>query len=191
MQNSETNSANSANQPGQDDKPPKTTQDTPRARVKQLHKRAIDGVTISEVARLCARLLTEAEACRQLGVNPQAWRNWKLRNRNSEKFGELLESFRANRIDDLISKIENSATGIGMKQPDWRAAAYLLQVTDRRFNPSVAEGGASVQVNVLTEARAHEIIEKIVRPQLANVATKQIQDAQVVDNVHGKEIGPV
>lgn len=134
-----------------------TTHDTPRVRVKQLHKRAIDGVTIAEIARLCAKLLTEAEACRQLGVNPASWRNWKSRNRNSEKFAALLESFRANRIDDLISKIENSADGIGMKQPDWRAAAYLLQITDRKFNPSAVaviemQQAPVVNVHVFTAA---------------------------------------
>lgn len=161
--------------------PPKTAQDTPRARVKQLHKRAIDAITISEIAKLCARLLTEAEACRQLGVNPQAWRNWKLRNRNSEKFAALLEAFRANRIDDLLRKIEASADGDGIKQRDWRAAAFLLQITDKKYNPGTAEAGTTnnTQVNiVMSEARAKEIMDTIVRPALeAEKKLKQLPTA--------------
>jgi hypothetical protein len=34
----------------------------------------------------------------------------------------------------LITKIEKSADGVGMKQPDWRAAAALLKFADmKRF----------------------------------------------------------
>jgi len=99
--------------------------------------RAIDATTISEIAKLTARQLTESEACRRLGVKPKNWFDWKSRHNRTEKFAALLEAHRANRIDSLIEKIEAGADGKGMKQPDWRAAAFLLTVTDRhRFGPS-------------------------------------------------------
>jgi len=96
------------------------------------------------IARLCARQLTESEACRKIGVRPQAWFSFKSRHNRSEKFAALLEAFRADRVDDLISKIEASADGKGLKQPDWRAAAALLKFADqKRFGDSPA-----VEVNV-------------------------------------------
>ena len=109
-------------------------------------KRRIDAATISELAQLCAKQLTESESCRLLGLNPRQWLNWKHKHKRAEKFAALLEEFRAGRINDLLAKIENSASGINMKQPDWRAAAFLLSVADaKRFSTS---GGAPAETVV-------------------------------------------
>jgi hypothetical protein len=121
------NSPNSPEQPG----------NTAGTSVIPTRTRAIDATTIAEIARLTARQLTESESCRRLGIKPKNWFDWKSRHNRTEKFAALLEAFRADRIDSLIGKIEAGADGVGMKQPDWRAAAFLLTVTDKkRFGPS-------------------------------------------------------
>ena len=143
MQNSKTNSPNSPEQP------PDTAQNadiSTRTMAKKPAARKIDATIIAEIARLVARQLTESEACRQLGIEPRQWFDWKSRASRSERFAGLLEAHRANRIDDLIKKIEAGADGVGMKQPDWRAAAFLLSVTDKkRFGPQ-AEAAPSPQL---------------------------------------------
>jgi hypothetical protein len=109
-----------------------------------LAKRRLDKSLIEAVAALVSRGLTESEACRQLNIRPKTFFNFKSTRRNDERFAELLEKFRSARIEDLISKIEHSADGVGMKQRDWRAAKFLLEVLDRqRFNTD-----RPVEVNV-------------------------------------------
>jgi hypothetical protein len=98
--------------------------------------RKIDRITLEEIAQLCAKGLLQGEACRKIGVNPKTFLSWKSRNRNNEKWGTLLETFRAIRFDALINKIDDAADGKNMKQPDWRAAHAALMIGDRRFNPS-------------------------------------------------------
>jgi hypothetical protein len=164
MQNTISNPANPANQP------PNTAESgdiSARARA----DRRIDAQTISEVARLCAKGLTESEACRRLGVKPRHWFDWKTRHNRLEKFNELLEAFRADRIDSLIEKIEKSADGKGLKQPDWRAAAHLLSIADaRRFS----EGGmrASLEVNLNVSPLGNGSIEAV-RAAIARVQATQ------------------
>jgi hypothetical protein len=143
MENSKTNSANSANQPADTAK----TSETPRTRAKP--RRKIDPDVISAIARLCAKSLTESEACRQIGIEPRHWFDWKSRASRSDKFAALLEEFRAGRIEALIAKIENAADGVNMKQPDWRAAAHLLAIADaKRFSDSGMRNAVQVNVNV-------------------------------------------
>lgn len=98
-------------------------------------RRRIDRRAIEAVAAMVSRGLTESEACRQLNIRPKTFFNFKATRKNDERFAELLEKFRSARIEDLIKDIESSAKGIGMKQRDWRAAKFLLEVLDRqRFN---------------------------------------------------------
>jgi hypothetical protein len=111
--------------------------------------RRIDAKTISGIARFCAKQLTESEACRLLNVRPQSWFSWKSRHNRAEKFAALLEEFRAGRIETLIARIEKSADGVGLKQPDWRAASALLSHVDpRRFSDSGMR--ASIEISVPT-----------------------------------------
>jgi hypothetical protein len=98
-------------------------------------RRRIDRRAIEAVAAMVSRGLTESEACRQLNIRPKTFFNFKATRKNDERFAELLEKFRSARIEDLIKDIEKSAKGIGMKQRDWRASKFLLEVLDRqRFN---------------------------------------------------------
>ena len=144
--------------------------------------RRIDSATISEIARLCARQLSESEACRKIGIKPQHWFSWKSRHNRSEKFAALLEEFRAGRIDDLSTKIEMSADGVGMKQPDWRAAAALLKFADmKRF------GDHAVEINnfpapMLTPAQIAKVEAMFLKSKaIASApAPKQIQAAEIV-----------
>ena len=167
MQNSETNSANSANQPADTAK----SSEIPRTRAKP--RRKIDPGVISAIARLCAKSLTESEACRQIGIEPRHWFDWKNRASRSDKFAALLEEFRAGRIDDLIAKIENAADGVNMKQPDWRAAAHLLSIADaKRFSDSGMRNAVQISVNapsvwapVLSDQRMDEILARLAAKQ--------------------------
>jgi hypothetical protein len=105
--------------------------------------------TVAEIARICALSHSEAGACRLLNIRPQSWFSWKSRHKRSEKFGALLDKFRAGRIHDLITQIETAgdvdkAKAAGVRF-DWRAAAYLLALIDpQRFSTS---RNVSVQVN--------------------------------------------
>src|ERR1039457_2883174 len=100
MQNTVSNSPNSPNLPPD-------TADSSDIVTRARGNRRIDATTISEIARLCAKQLTESEACRRLGIKPRHWFDWKTRHNRSERFSELLEAFRADRIDSLITKIED------------------------------------------------------------------------------------
>jgi len=145
--------------------------------------RRIDAATISEIARLCARQLSESEACRKIGIKPQHWFSWKARHNRSEKFAALLEEFRAGRIDSLITKIESAADGVNMKQPDWRAAAALLKFADmKRFGDSPAVELNNHFAPLLTDAQIAKVEALFLKSKaIASApAPKQIQAAEIV-----------
>jgi hypothetical protein len=146
----------------------------------------IDATTISEIARLCARQLSEAEACRKLGIKPQQWFSWKARHNRSEKFAALLEEFRAGRIDSLVAKMESAADGVNMKQPDWRAAAALLKFVDlKRFGDSPPSIELHNYASVYTDDwfKRIEAMSKFKQPVIESApASAQIQDAQIVSS---------
>jgi hypothetical protein len=153
--------------------------------------RRIDAKTISEIARFCAKQLTESEACRLLNVRPQSWFSWKSRHNRAEAFADLLEEFRAGRIDGLIARIEASADGVGMKQPDWRAAAHLLSLVDaKRFSDSGMRASIEIGVGVnvqpiISDKKLTEILDRLYGSQnakpveiAASVEPKQIENAK-------------
>jgi hypothetical protein len=145
--------------------------------------RRIDTATISEIARLCARQLSESESCRKIGIKPQHWFSWKSRHNRSEKFAALLEEFRAGRIDSLITKIESAADGVNMKQPDWRAAAALLKFADlKRFGDSPAVEINNAFAPLLTDTQIAKVEALFLKSKaIASApAPKQIQAAEFV-----------
>ena len=91
-----------------------TPSETPEASINDNHPtrtraaRRIDATTISEIARLCARQLSEAEACRKLGIKPQQWFSWKARHnpQRGEARKRYQRNFWAGR-DDLPVGCEN------------------------------------------------------------------------------------
>ena len=123
--------------------------------------RRIDATTIAAIARLCAKQLTESESCHRLGIKPQQWFAWKSRHKRSERFAELLEAYRADRIEHLIERIEKSADGVDVKFPDFRAALALLKFQDqKRFgdSPAVAINPMPViQISII-----HEQLKKVI-----------------------------
>jgi hypothetical protein len=123
---------------------PADTTETSDIPARAMAHRRIDATCIAEMAKLVAKMLTESEAARRLGIRPRAWFDWKSRCGRTEKFAALLEAYRADRIESLIDRIEKSADGVGLKFPDWRAALALLKITDqKRFGD-----GPAVEVNL-------------------------------------------
>jgi len=181
MQNTVSNSPNSPNQPA-------TTTKTSETPTRTRARRKIDPGVISAIARLCAKSLNESEACRQIGIEPRHWFDWKSRASRSEKFAALLEEFRAGRIDSLIAKIENAADGVNMKQPDWRASAHLLAIADaKRFSDSGMRASVEVNVNLrqIVDVNSPEIramLDKYPLPKpveiAASVEPKQLENAK-------------
>lgn len=168
-----------SNQPAQ----PQDTASNGNNPTRTRASRRIDAATISEIARLCARQLSESEACRKIGIKPQHWFSWKSRHNRSEKFAALLEEFRAGRIDDLITKIEKSADGIGLKQPDWRAAAALLKFADlKRFGDSPAVEINNAFAPLLTDAQIAKVEAMFLKSKAiaSTPAPKQIQAAEIM-----------
>jgi hypothetical protein len=147
--------------------------------------RRIDVSIIEAVAALVSRGLTESEACRQLNIRPKTFFNFKSSRRNDERFAEILEKFRASRVEDLIEKIEKSASGDGLKMRDWRAAKFLLEVLDReRFNtdrPAVEVNTGPRIVNVaLLEESIRRVYGSDAKPALpsAPVPPKQLENGK-------------
>ena len=153
MQNSVSNSPHSPNQST-------ATGSNVNNDTRTRANRRIDAKTISEIARFCAKQLTESEACRLLNVRPQSWFSWKSRHNRAEKFAALLEAFRADRLNSLIEQIEAGAKGVNMKQPDWRAAAHLLAVTGdkARFGPQADATPMPQPVGQISEAAMLKIL---------------------------------
>lgn len=112
-------------------------------------------ITISdanEIANLIAnRFLNETEACALLNIPRDNWYKYKTRNKNLVQFDQTYTRLKAAKIAQCISRIDQCGDGIGLKQPDWRAKAFLLQVTDReRFGtgPVAPATVNNVQLNV-------------------------------------------
>lgn len=83
---------------------------------------------VNELAKLVAqRKLTETEACQILDIKPDRWFRWKQRNKNKERFDILYSRMRAIKISNCLQKIDECGDGIGLKQPDWRAKAWLAE----------------------------------------------------------------
>lgn len=168
MQNSETNSANSASQP-------ESTPETSDAPTRAIAHRRIDGTCIAEMAKLCAKMLTESEACRRLGIRPRAWFDWKSRCGRTQKFADLLEAYRADRIEGLIDRIEKSADGVGLKFPDWRAAFALLKITDlKRFGESAPAETTVNQTAIVVKAGGTDELRRMIE-RYAGLAAAQMK----------------
>ena len=86
-------------------KSPKAIQKSPIERKPQVAK--IDLDTAKEVAALVAKGLTEKEAIAKLnrGINVANWYNWK--DRNKDKYSEVLTRIRANKLESLLEQVED------------------------------------------------------------------------------------
>lgn len=133
--------------------------------------RRIDASTIAEMAKLCAKMLTESESCRRLGIKPRTWFDFKSRAGRTEHFGDMVEAYRAARIEQLIERIEKSADGAdGVKYPDWRAALALLKITDlKRFGDSPAVETGSVNNTLAIFTGGEEGLRRMIAAVTAEV----------------------
>lgn len=114
-------------------------------------------ITPYDVARMAEHFrdgCNDKEACNLEGINPLSWYNWKSKKRNQTDFDDVLSRLRADRKKGAFRRIELCADGVGMKQPDWRAAEALLRLTDpQQFDPQrqnvVVNVGiqASIEIN--------------------------------------------
>ena len=90
--------------------------------------RKLTTIDLNEVARLVAtRKMTETDACIMLDIKPSRWFDFKSRNRHSTEFSDAIIRMRENKICGMVDLIEDSANGIGIKQRDWRAGAWIAE----------------------------------------------------------------
>jgi hypothetical protein len=176
MQNTDSNSANSANQ----------TPDTAKGSntlTRAKARRKIDAEVIASMAKAVAKMLTESEAARLCGIEPRHWFEWKSRAGRDIRFAALLEQVRASRINHLLERVEKSADGIDTKFPDFRAALALLKITDqKRFGDSPAVEINNAFAPILTDAQIAKVEALFLKSKaIASApAPKQIQAAEIV-----------
>lgn len=88
-------------------------------------------ITKPEVEDICKLMaenrLTEREALLHLNIKEGHWRVWKHTQKNSQEFADLIEKIKAAKIVNMMQKVEDAGNGVNMKQPDWRANAWLLE----------------------------------------------------------------
>jgi hypothetical protein len=97
------------------------------------------------MAELAAERYSDTEACHILGIHYDSWRKWKSLAGRDARFADSIARMRGIYKQARLSEIKASAAGIGMKQRDWRAAAFLLESVDpANFSQ---RGDVNVQVN--------------------------------------------
>ena len=110
---------------------------TPALTAPKRRARRITMQDAEAIAEQVAKRLTETEACYNLGIVPKSWYCFKQKHGREQQFAALCTRMRAAKIQDCIDKVDKCGNGEGMKQPDWRAKAFLLQViAPERFNMS-------------------------------------------------------
>ena len=123
---------------------------------------------------------TEIEACLNLNVNPVQWRVWKSKHPRTEAFDTLCAKLRGAEIQHSMERIKLCGDGIGMKQPDWRAHAFRLQViAPDRFATNQAQNHQQPGVAALTAIGGEAGLLKLV----AMYAGKAIADQPQVKNL--------
>jgi hypothetical protein len=125
-------------------------------KVKRI-RRKITEVEVKEIARRVAeRCLTETEACHLVDIKPVNWFQWKQKESNSLRFNTLFTRMKSAKIESALKRIDDCGDGIGLKQPDWRAKAFMLQAMDRkRFGMQASEPGeqvANYNITVITDS---------------------------------------
>jgi hypothetical protein len=116
--------------------------------------------------------LTESEACARLSIKRERWYQWKTTRRNEAEFSNILTRVRSALKVNVIEAINRAGDGIGMKQPDWRAKAWLAE---RVIDPVAYGDTQNLQQQVVGPAFA--LIDKAL--QMAISSRKQTE--QVID----------
>ena len=169
MENSKTNSAISANQPGNTGTKGEMTHQPAQlpTRVSRPGHRLLMADAIL-VAQLCALRANEKEACALLSISYNSWNSWKRKAKNDERFQSALDRIRASKIFAHLGNIESFAA------KDFRASvAYIEKTMPEKYSTRAeAAPQAAPGVNTLSD-------ESMMR-LLALLRASQPQ-AQVID----------
>jgi hypothetical protein len=122
---------------------------------------------------------TETEACNMLGIRPKQWFSVKNRPSFRRKFDDHLARMKEFILDKMISRIDKSAEGINLKQPDWRAAAWRAERMEPRLQINNSATPAITTTNntvIMVEAfkRAYASVEGIEPKLIQPVDTKPV-----------------
>ena len=124
--------------------------------------------------------LTETEACRVLDINVNQWWVFKARKGKTPQFDSLCSRIRGATIENAMQTIEDCGNGIGMKQPDWRAHAFRLQViAPERFATNQGQNQQQTGSAAMTAIGGEAGLLKLV----AMYAGKAIADQPQVKNL--------
>ena len=134
------------------------------------YRRKLSEQDFEDIAKLIAKRLTATEACHVLGIIPQSFFDWKCRGENEARFSDILHRVKGNYVNARIAEIEDSAAGIGVKQRDWRASAWLAQVTGGdRYNVSGKPSDVSVTVNAVADQRLEAVLKRMYNQPVVEV----------------------
>ena len=146
-------------------------------------RRKLTLIDVEAIAKLvCRSKLTETEACHTLDILPQQWWIFKQRSRISTKFDSLIARIRGTTIENAMQTIEDCGNGIGMKQPDWRAHAFRLQViAPERFSTQQtgAQAGAQGQISESTLVKVLDMLTRNSTAQSQLPATQPIESKAI------------
>jgi hypothetical protein len=115
--------------------------------VSRKRKLTLDDVRF--IASHVAKGNTESEAALMLNLRPIQWFNWKLKHKNSLKYGEILSRLKGDYIAGNIRQIEKAANGTDGIRHDWRAADRLNAIiAPERFAQRAEAPVAGVTIDV-------------------------------------------
>ncbi len=117
---------------------------------------------VRQIAVLVAKRMTETEACAVIGLKPKQWFDWKSIKSRQSQFAELITQVRGQYLNARLGEIEQSAKGEGMKQRDWRAAAWLAQVSGGdRYSTTGTGKAENLTVNVIGDDRLDKVLGRL------------------------------
>ena len=113
------------------------------------------------IASLVAtRKLLENEACLSLGIQYKQWLQWKSRHKHGATFESLITRMKADKLAGLLDNIENVSNGIGVKQRDWRAGAWIAErLAPERF--ALNQAPAINQTANVTVIAMHDTLKRL------------------------------
>ena len=137
-------------------------------------RRKLTEVDIKAIADLItARKLTETEACISLDIKPEQWQVWKCRGKHGSKFESLIARARTENIKILLGRIDSASQDAEIeingkvitKRGDWRAAAWLAEKTDARFQDAQAPANVTNNLQIVA---LHETLKKVFNSPIVN-----------------------
>jgi hypothetical protein len=114
-------------------------------------RRKLDWADIDAIARVVIKnKCTERDACLHLGLNPAQWDSYKSKKRRKEGFDILLAKLKEAKLEGLIDNIDEVGRGIGVKQRDWRASAWIAErIAPERFALQANHGSVSPTATIV------------------------------------------